>query len=213
MSFRLHLFSGFVNRLGHYPSLYSQSKNNKCVICSVALARVGGIMQAEGKDRQEGSCPGRLAHFSQWWCYFPSHLRVNLGSHRWLFSLLHLLSINSHILSPDVSPKSVLPSSSVLCSCHSLLSLSLFLCQSISPTADRLIFLEHLVHHVTPFIHTQQAWFQQMNFPCGVKGRKWNALEESCCPCPPSEYYTFAGPFSFQHFFQACLPRSVHGRR
>ena len=69
------------------------------------LPRVGGITQAEGKVTQDQSCPGCLAYVSQWHHCFLSLLRVNLGSHRWLFSLLHFLSISSHILSLDVSPQ------------------------------------------------------------------------------------------------------------
>lgn len=42
---------------------------------------------------------------------------------------------------------SIPPPHSALCPCHCFMSCSL--CQSISPPADRLIFMEHLFHHVT----------------------------------------------------------------
>lgn len=167
-----YFISGFVNRVGHCP-LHSCSKNNPGVfIFPTVLPRVGGISQSQGKVRQEGSCSPCLPCFSQrCCCSFPHHPRMNLGSHLWLSP--SSLSINRLLLSLDVSPlnPSLLLSLYCVLVIASCVSLSLSLCQSISPPADRLIFVEHLFYHVIPFIRMQQASFQLDGFYLWMRDR------------------------------------------
>lgn len=165
----------------------------------MVISRVGGITQCEGRSCRKRALLLPPSSFSAIPLCFPSHLRVNLGSHLWLLSLL---PINSRRLSLDVSPMtpSLPPSLCCVLVIASGLSLSIHQphCWQIHLHGTLTSSCDSLYPHSTSIISATWIFLVEQGRGCKILLRRTAAflltLHICCC-------------LLLSAFFQACLPK------
>lgn len=161
--------------------------------------------------RESGQAGGELAErrprFPRWCGCFSSHLTANPGSHLWLFSLLHLRSINSHLLSLDVSPLNTFLLLALYCVLVIASCLSLSVRQSHCWQMDLGILTssrDSFYPHATSMILARWILLAQGRRECEAFWRGAGLLYTVYTVAVLQSLGIFPGPFT---------QRSAHGRR